>query len=148
MSKPFALQIVLDLMQTRADEATRKLARLIANERDARNKLDLLLGYRDEYAARFQQAAQNGLSPGEWRNFRDFLGRLDEAVAVQRQTVAAQAQNTLAGQQHWQQQRRKLKAFDTLSERHETREAYREQKREQKTQDDYAARPKELPPAK
>ena len=41
MSKPFALQIVLDLMQTRADEATRKLARLIANERDARLAIEM-----------------------------------------------------------------------------------------------------------
>lgn len=148
MTKPFALQIVLDLMQTRADEATRQLAQLIANERDARSKLDLLLNYRDEYAVRFQRAAQDGLSPGQWRNFQDFLGRLDEAVAAQRQTVAAQVQHTQAGQRQWQQQRRKLKAFDTLSARHHANEAYHEQKREQKTQDDYAARNKDDPPLK
>lgn len=60
MTKPFSLQTVLELMQARADSATQALARLIANERDAKNKLDMLQQYRDEYATRFTLAAQTG----------------------------------------------------------------------------------------
>ncbi|MDR2787357.1 MAG: flagellar export protein FliJ, partial [Candidatus Accumulibacter sp.] len=70
MTKPFPLQAVLELMRDRADEATRSLARLIANERDAKSRLTLLLGYRDEYVDRFRQAAQNGLTQLEWSNFQ------------------------------------------------------------------------------
>ena len=140
MAKPFSLQTVLELMQTRADEATQQLARLIANERDARNKLAMLQQYRDEYATRFRQAAQNGLSPREWHNYQEFLNRLDEAIAAQSQTVAQQARNTANGQVHWQQQRKKLKAFDTLSERHQARENAREQRQDQKVQDEFALR--------
>jgi flagellar FliJ protein len=130
-------------MQTRTDEATLRLARLIASERDAKNKLDMLLEYRDEYARRFQQASLNGMTPREWRNFQEFISRLDEAIAAQRQTVSLQEQNTVAGQNNWQQQRQKLKAFDTLSERHFASESAKEFKREQKTQDEFAARPKD-----
>lgn len=140
MAKPFSLQTVLELMQTRADEATQQLARLIANERDARNKLAMLQRYRDEYATRFRQAAQNGLSPREWHNYQEFLNRLDEAIAAQSQTVTQQARNTANGQVHWQQQRKKLKAFDTLSERHQARENAREQRQDQKVQDEFALR--------
>lgn len=140
MAKPFSLQTVLELMQIRADDATQNLARLIASERDAKSKLELLQQYRDEYALRFQQAAQNGISPREWHNYTDFLGRLDEAIDTQRKMVAQQALNTAAGQVHWHQQRTKLKAFDTLSERHFANENTRELKREQKTQDEFAAR--------
>lgn len=140
MAKPFSLQTVLELMQTRADEATQQLARLIANERDARNKLAMLQQYRDEYATRFRQAAQNGLSPREWHNYQEFLNRLDEAIAAQSQTVTQQARNTANGQVHWQQQRKKLKAFDTLSERHQARENAREQRQDQKVQDEFALR--------
>ena len=140
MAKPFSLQTVLELMQTRADEATQQLARLIANERDARNKLAMLQQYRDEYATRFRQAAQNGLSPREWHNYQEFLNRLDEAIAAQNQTVTQQARNTANGQVHWQQQRKKLKAFDTLSERHQARENAREQRQDQKVQDEFALR--------
>jgi flagellar FliJ protein len=144
MTKPFPLQTILELMQDRADEATRNLARLIANEKDAKAKLDLLLGYRDEYAGRFRAAAQNGLAQIEWNNFQHFLERLDEAIEQQRKTVAAQVRNTAVGQAQWREQRKKLKAFDTLSARHFTRENAKEAKREQKLQDEFATRKREF----
>ena len=142
MTKPFALQIVLELMQVRADDATHRLAQLISSERNAKSKLDMLRQYREEYAVRFKQAAQNGLAQREWHNYQEFLNRLDEAIDSQLQTVALQIQNTAEGQTHWQQQRTKLKAFDTLSERHYVNESNLELKREQKTQDEFAARGK------
>jgi len=140
MTKPFSLQTVLELMQVRADDATIRLAKLIANERDAKNKLDLLQQYRDEYADRFRQASGNGLSIAEWHNYREFLCRLDDAIDSQRATVAAQAQHTATGQTHWREQKTRLKAFDTLSERHNASENAIEGKLEQKNQDEFAAR--------
>ena len=139
MPKPFPLQTVLDLMQARSDDATQQLARLIANERDAKTKLELLSNYRNDYALRFTQAAQNGLSQREWHNYREFLNRLDEAIDLQKHAVAQHERHTAAGQQHWQEQRKKLKAFDTLSARHSHNEARKEEKREQKTQDEVAS---------
>lgn len=138
--KPFSLQSVLDLMQTRTDDATRRLAHLIAIEKDAKSKFEMLQQYRDEYASRFRQAAQNGISQREWSNYQEFLNRLDEAIDAQSQTVSQQERNTKTGQSHWQQQRVKLKAFDTLSQRHQASEVAIEVKREQKIQDEFAAR--------
>ena len=143
MSKPFALQTIHELMQTRADDATQLLARLIASERNAKDKLEMLQSYRDDYASKFRLAAQNGLSPSEWRNYQAFLNRLDEAINAQNQAVAQQVQRTASGQTHWQQQQMKLKAFDTLSERHYASENAQELKREQKAQDEFAARRKD-----
>lgn len=140
--KPFSLQPILELMQSRTDEATRRLAKLIANEKDAKNKFQMLKEYRGEYASRFQQAAQNGISQREWHNYQEFLNRLDEAIDSQGQTVSQQEKNTLIGQTHWQQQRIKLKAFDTLSQRHNASELEQEVRREQKTQDEFASRSK------
>lgn len=140
MTKPFSLQTVLELMQIRADDATQRLAQLIASERDAKSKLDLLQQYRDEYAMRFRLAAQNGLSRSEWRNYQEFLNRLDEAIATQRANVASQARHTATGQTHWREQKTKLKAFDTLSERHFASENALEVRLEQKKQDEFAAR--------
>ena len=139
MVKPFTLQTVLELMQARTDEATNRLAQLIASGRDAKNKLVMLQQYRDEYATRFRDAAQNGLTPGEWRNYQEFLSRLDEAIEAQNQAVRQQARNTAAGQAHWQQ-RKKLKTFDMLSERHYAKEEIRQLRQEQKNQDEIAAR--------
>ena len=84
MTKPFALQIELELMQVRADDATHRLAQLISSERNAKSKLDMLRQYREEYAVRFKQAAQNGLAQREWHNYQEFLNRLDEVAATDR----------------------------------------------------------------
>ena len=142
MAKPFSLQTVLELMQVRTDDATHHLARLIATERDAKSKLTMLQQYRDEYAIRFREAAKSGLNPREWQNYQEFLNRLDEAIDSQTKAVLQQVQNTATGQTLWQQQRKKLKAFDTLSERHFANEEALQVRREQKTQDEFASRPK------
>lgn len=143
MTRPFSLQTVLDLMRNRNDEATRRLAGLLAIERDATKKLELLSHYRDEYTARFRQAARDGLGQPEWRNYQEFLGRLDEAIEQQQHNVRLQQTHTAAGQADWQRQRTRLKAFDALSERHRANEARLELRREQKTQDEFAARVKD-----
>ena len=143
MTRPFALQTVLDLMQRRTDDATQRLASLIAAEQDAQAKLDLLYQYRLEYAQRFQDSAQSGLSPQQWKNFQDFLARLDDAIAQQREIVNQSKKRTAAGQSHWQEQRIRLQAIDTLSLRHAKAEQAREARREQKVVDEFAARRKE-----
>ena len=49
MPSKFSLQPLLDLMQTRTDEATRQLGRLISAEHSARSRLQMLEDYRAEY---------------------------------------------------------------------------------------------------
>lgn len=142
MTQPFALQTVLELMQRRTDEATQELARLIAAEQDARSKLDLLRQYREEYGQRFQSSAQGGMTPLQWKNFQDFLARLDEAIGQQQQALAQSQGRTAAGQKHWQAQRARLKAIDALSKRHARTEEMKEGRREQKRADEFAARMK------
>ncbi len=140
MSKPFALQTVLDLMQDRSDAATQRLARLIAAEQSEQGKHTLLQQYRDEYSARFRLAVQDGLEQPQWRNFQRFLDRLDEAIEQQALVVRRQEAQTAAGQAEWQQQQVKLKAFAALAARHRTNEARHAARQEQKIQDEHAAR--------
>lgn len=140
MSKPFQLQSLLDLSNLHLDEATRLLGKLIAGEQEAGQRHALLVQYRDEYQTRFLAAAGNGLAPDAWRNYQHFLGRLDEAIKQAQGMVDASKQQTAAGQQNWIEKRGKVKAFDTLAERHQTRIAYAESRQEQKQADEHAAR--------
>lgn len=140
MNKAFQLQPLLDLSKLRLDEATRQLGKLIAGEQEASQRLALLVDYREEYRARFMASAGNGLGPDAWRNFQAFLGRLDEAIEQARGLADASKARTAAGQQHWLDQRGKVKAFDTLSQRHQARVAYSEARNEQKLSDEHAAR--------
>lgn len=145
MAKPFSLQPLLDLMQNRTDEAARRLGQLISAEHNQKSRLKLLEEYREEYNQRFRVSSQAGMTPLAWANFMDFLGRIDEAIAQQRQIVANSERDTVQGQDHWREQNKRLKAIDTLSDRHAASERYLEGKREQKLQDEFSARKKEKP---
>ena len=94
------------------------------------------LGFQD----RFVEVARNGIGPDAWRNFSAFLGKLDDAIAQQQLIVSDSRQRTVQGQQEWVDQRNKVKAFDTLSHRHQSLQARKEAKQEQRLTDEHAAK--------
>jgi flagellar FliJ protein len=138
--KSFPLQTLLDLSNARMDDAARQLGQLLTSEQDVENTLAVLHKYREEYESRFRQAAQNGISRDEWGNYQSFLGRLDDAIAQQNALVDASKQRTSDGQKEWLERRNKVKAFDTLSQRHKEHEFRNEAKSEQRDQDEHAAK--------
>jgi len=140
MSENFPLQRLLDLAHERTDDAARKLGELIGAEKEDDRKLALLQQYRDEYQARFMDAAREGIGPDEWRNFSAFIGRLDEAIEQQQRIVAQARDRTAAGQQAWLAERNRLKAFDALSQRHQKTQARKEAKQDQRLTDEHAAK--------
>ena len=140
MPPSFPLQTVLDLMQVRADDAAKALGQLIASEQDAASRLRLLENYRDEYAARFREAASNGLSPQQWANFQDFSGRIELAIEQQRGAVDMARVKTRAGQQQWVDQNRKVQAFDTLAQKHGEQVRHQEERQQQKLSDEFSSR--------
>ena len=136
MAQAFSLQPLLELMQTRTDEATRQLGKLIAAEQNAKSRLQMLEQYREEYAQRMREATAQGITRSILHNYQDFLARIDQAISQQDMAVRQSEQSTAAGQE----QNKKLKAIDTLSVRHDVRERWRDGKQEQKIQDEYSAR--------
>lgn len=145
MAQPFSLQPLLEVMQTRTDEATRKLGQLIAAEQNQRSRLQMLEEYRAEYAQRMSEATAQGITRLVLHNYQDFLARIDQAIEQQRLTVADSENSTKAGQEHWKNQNKQLKAIDTLSLRHDARERYKEGKQEQKLQDEFSSRKYSMP---
>ncbi|WP_246154334.1 flagellar export protein FliJ [Oryzomicrobium terrae] len=127
-------------MQDRVDDATRALGALVSAEQDAKSKLQLLVQYREEYVARFHDAGTQGVSLAVWRNYQVFIDRIDQAIAQQRAAVAASELRTAEGQAEWLHQRNKLKAIDTLFHKRQEGERLVENKRDQKFQDEFAAR--------
>jgi len=140
MAQTFSLQPLLELMQTRTDEATRQLGKLIAAEQNAKSRLQMLEQYREEYAQRLREATTQGITRSVLHNYQDFLARIDQAIAQQDNAVRQSEQSTAVGQDHWKQQNKRLKAIDTLSLRHDARERWRDGKQEQKIQDEFSAR--------
>ena len=140
MSKPFPLQTLLDMANSRMDDAARRLGELIANESEDCRKLEVLENYRTEYQAKFADALRNGIDPQAMRNYSLFIGKLDEAITAQRAVVDQSKERTAVGQKAWIDQRTKAKAFDTLSKRHQAQEVRDELKREQRQSDEHASK--------
>jgi flagellar protein FliJ len=138
VSKPFPLQTLLELARAGNDAAAAQLGAVNGHEREMQKRLQLLLDYRSEYQAHFAQAAKMGMDSAGWRNFREFMDKIDAAIAQQGELVAQARHQVETGQRHWHSERRKLKSFDTLSQRHRSAELKLEARQEQKEQDDHA----------
>jgi flagellar protein FliJ len=138
MSKPFPLQTLLDLAQERSDAAAVQLGVVNGHDRDMQERLQLLLDYRSEYTARLAHIAKTGMHSLGWRNFHEFIDKIDAAIEQQREVVAMAKREVETGRHHWHAQQRRLKSFDTLSERHRTAERKSDARLEQKEQDDFA----------
>lgn len=140
MAKTFSLQPLVHLAQQQNDAATRKFGQLNQQQQAAQAKLDTLLQYRKDYQGRFQEAVQNGMNQSDLRNFQDFILRLDEAIAQQR-NANEQARGLLqVGRNELQEAQRKMKSFDTLAQRHLASEKKLAAKSEQRQQDEHAGR--------
>ncbi len=138
MTKPFPLQTLLDLAQEGSNAAAVQLGVVNGHDRDMQQRLQLLLEYRSEYTARLARVAQTGMHSVGWRNFREFIDKIDAAIEQQRELVAAARREVETGRVHWHTQQRRLKSFDTLSQRHRSAERKSEARQEQKEQDDFA----------
>ena len=139
MPKPAALETLIELAQTRADDMAKRLGALNTQNMDMEAKLVLLLQYYDEYRARFQASMQRGLTASDWRNYHEFLSKLDDAIIHQREMLASIRQRVAAGQAAWQTARRTLTSYDILAQRQINAELRHTARCEQKQTDELVA---------
>ncbi len=140
MPPKLPLGTLTDLARSRTEEAVRKLAALRTANIGASRKLELLLQYRRDYGEQLQAMMLQGLDCAQLRNYQDFLGALDAGVEEQR-IAASQAEARLdRGRSDWQQQHRRLNAFETLAERLRRQATITQGRREQRANDEQAAR--------
>jgi flagellar FliJ protein len=138
MSKPFPMQVLLDLAHEGRDSAAASLGAANRDRTAQQQRLQLLLDYRHEYQRKLADAAQGGVAGLGLLNYRAFIERIDAAIEQQRLLLARAASEVEDQQRRWLEQQRKLKSFDALSHRHAASERRHEARREQKAQDDFA----------
>ncbi len=134
-----SLKLLLDLVQQQTDASAKKLGKLNLQLQEAEKKLNLLLQYRHSYQSHFQNATEKGINHLEWRNFIAFMDKLDAAVNEQRQVVLHAQNKKIEGGNEFLSYQRKLKSYDTLSQRQQDAENQKQMKYEQKLQDEFAS---------
>ena len=140
MASPSALQTLIELAQRDTDAAAKRLGAAIKAHEETEQKLNMLLGYRDDYARRLEGAQMAGITPLAYRNFVAFMDKLDNAINGQREIVKHAQHKSTVEKAAWQGAERKRLSYRTLNERAAAEALKVENKRDQKTMDEFAAR--------
>ena len=136
MTKSFRLQPILDLAEREAEKSALRLGTLTAQASQLELKLQLLQRYREEYLERFRTALHDNPSNLPFGNFHEFMDKLDTAILQQQATVEQARKQVAAGQREHLDRRRRVKAFGTLAERHQTTAQLQERRAEQRALDE------------
>lgn len=140
MANTSALETLIDLAQRDSDAAAKRLGAALKAVEEAEQKLQMLLGYRDDYANRLDQAQMAGITPFAYANFVAFVGKLDNAINGQKEVVKHAKYKSDVEKTTWQESERKRLSYRTLTERAAAEALKIENKRDQKMMDDHAAR--------
>lgn len=140
MASLSALATLVELATRDADEAAKKLGACVRQREEATQKLALLVQYRDDYALRCQSDMANGIGATQFNNFQVFMGKLDQAIAGQRQVVDDLGRRADQARTVWMTCEQKKLSYSTLGERAAQQVLQQETRREQKANDEFAAR--------
>ncbi|WP_444677449.1 flagellar export protein FliJ [Halomonas sp. E19] len=139
MSATSQLAMLCELARDARDQAGQALAGARQSESQVAAQLESLNRYRLEYAERLQHAMRDGIDPASMHNYHQFLASLDAALARAREALNAQQQRVQQSRQQWQEEQKRLSAFDTLSTRRSAELLRQEGRREQRISDEMAA---------
>ena len=140
MANPSALETLIELAQRDSDDAAKRLGAALKGVEEAEQKLQMLLGYRDDYANKLDQAQMNGITPFAYANFVAFVGKLDNAINGQQEVLKHAKYKSDLEKATWQESERKRLSYRTLNDRAAAEALKIENKRDQKMMDDHAAR--------
>jgi flagellar FliJ protein len=140
MAQLSALDTLIELATRQSDDAAKRLGKAVRAGDDAQQKLQLLMQYRDDYAARLRSSAATGLTASGYRNFQMFLDKLDDAIASQQRAVQDAQRRVNNERNAWQSSERKRISYDTLATRAMNAQLLKQARREQKQTDEFAAR--------
>lgn len=140
MANPSALNTLIELANKETDEAAKKLGAALHAGEEADQKLELLMQYRDDYAARCQSTLTAGISTTQLNNFQVFMQKLEHAIAGQQKVVADARLRIAQARTVWQACEQKKMSFVTLAGRANKESVRRELWLDQKQNDEHAAR--------
>ena len=140
MASKAQLETLMNLARRETDDAAKRLGAALKVVDEAKQKHQMLAGYREEYAKRFEAAQQAGITPMAYRNFQAFMEKLDVAVKGQLDMIKHAEYRSEQEKAAWQASERKRMSYSTLNDRADAEALKLENKRDQKQMDEHAAR--------
>jgi len=140
MASASALHTLIELANKETDQAAKLLGFALRASEEAEQKLQLLLQYRDDYAVRSQASLADGISTAQLNNFQAFMQKLDHAIAGQEKVTGDARARAIQARSAWIKCEQKKMSFVTLADRAGKEASRRELWRDQKQNDEHAAR--------
>ena len=137
---PATLRVLIDRALAASDAAQALLGKLRRSEDQARNHLQTLRQYRQEYEERGRNRAGESRDPVADHNYAAFLVRLQQAIDTQEQEVQARADACAAGMQEVTRCLQRQKSLEALDRRRLGAEQLVQARRDQKNTDEFARR--------
>lgn len=140
MKQSQRLESVVQLAQSRAQEAAQALAFVQQRLQDEQQKLAQLQQYLAEYRDTVAQEGSKGLTVAVFRRYQDFSDNVGKAIAAQTQQVNTVHRQVEQVQRHWQMLDAKHKGLVKLQDKARQTESLLRQRQEQKELDEIAGR--------
>lgn len=137
MTKSSTYSMLKELTQKSVDESASQLGHIEQSYQQAKQQLEMLNNYYDEYQARLTQSMNKGIDNTLLQNYQQFISTLEFSIKQQQQTLEHWEQNKQKALESWQLEQRRLNAFSTLYEREEKQRITKENRQEQKHLDEF-----------
>ena len=139
MSAVKVLLLAIELALRERDERVRVLQQVRLAIAAARHQMEQLESYAAGTESKWALPTRSVAAPDTVRNYYQFMGRLEHAIALQRQVVADQQRQLVAAQKVLLHAEMRITSLGQLLEK--KKQAIRKQQagREQKQQDEFAA---------
>ena len=137
MSRSKRMEPVKQLRQQQEIKAAGNLSQAQQRYQEARQRLEELKVYKNEYLSEFSHKAQKGMSGSQLQHYKTFLGQIDNAINQQQQQT--DKLNFELGEQRksWQSKHAKTQAISRYQQKMQTQENQRLEAAQQKTTEDY-----------
>ncbi len=136
MKRSRRLEPIQRVAGVRERHAARDWAEARRAEQDARERLDALRAYLDDYCHNYEQARAGGLEVARLLDYQRFIARLQAAIDEQRELVEQHVAEARRLRGLWEGRRVEHGALDKVATRLAERERDAEQRAEQREQDD------------
>lgn len=142
MTRSQRLKPVVRISETHEQELARRLARARSQWQVQLKRLEELEGHQRQYESALGREVAHGVNAERLRQYRQFLERLADVVARQRQRVAELERACQDCRAAWLAARQRRHSLEQLAQRYARAERQAEAQREQRESDERAQHPR------
>lgn len=128
-----------NLAQQSEDVAAQTLGKIQRELSDHHLKLSELMKYYEDYTARFNQKAEQGMSIAQVQSYQKFISQLEVAIAEQKKNITRVTEACDSSRADWTVERQKTQVLEKVINRYQKQELKDSNRQEQRLSDEHVS---------